>query len=145
VSPGVAKLTAGRPIHVQPFDNRSLESDAGLIAMQSATRTLSARGVSLASGSTPLVLVGAIDQVTATPLIITGPQQVAQWQLDARLTLQLREEGNPKPVAQVTVSESTSYLAATNGDVEGTEVSRRLAVQHLLEQMASDAVDRLAP
>lgn len=125
-----------------PFENRSLETDAAIIASQAAARQLSVRGVRVGSGS-PLTLAGWVENVTAIPLGPTGAQQIGMWRVDARITVELREAGRSEPLARVSVSDSRSFLPGS--DIEATEVSRRLAVHHLLEKLSVTAVDRLNP
>lgn len=138
--PGVAKVTAGRPVQVPPFENHSLEPDAAIIASQAAARQLGVRGVRLSEGA-GLVLTGVIESVNTIPLAPTGPQQISLWRVDARITLELREPGGSKVLARTAVADNQQFLPAS--DIEGTEVSRRLALHHLLERMATNGVDQL--
>lgn len=143
-NPGISRLAANRPVQVPAFDNRSLEAEASTIATAAAAREVAVRGALVTEGEAPLVMTGTIERVTATPLFPGAtPLSMSQWRVDARIVVQLRERGQPKPIAQSAINDGQNYLSG--GDIEATEVSRRLAVQHLLERMATNAVDALAP
>lgn len=139
---GLATVAAGRPVALARFENRSLEADAALLAGRAAARALAARG---ASGAGAAVLSGVVDGVQSTPVGVLGPQNVAVWRTEVRLRLELRDGDRPdaRLLAKSAVVATEDFRSGT--DVEATEVSRRLALQRLVERAVVEALDRLAP
>jgi len=139
---GLAQVAPGRAVRAGPFDNGSFEADAALLAQRAVSRELGVRGAGAGAGDA--VLVGRVDEVRFVPVGVVGTQDVRLWRADVRLSLTLHE-GAPdgRRIASAVVTGSEDYRGLN--DVEGTEVSRRLALSRLLERLAAEGLDRLAP
>ncbi len=139
---GLAQVAPGRAVRTGPFDNLSFEADAALQAQRAVARELAVRGAGAGEGDA--VLAGRVDEVRFVPVGIVGTQDVRMWRVEARLSLTLRE-GTPDGarLASAVVAGGEDYRGYAG--VEATEVSRRLALARLLERLAAEGLDRLAP
>jgi hypothetical protein len=139
---GLTTSAAGRAVVVGPIENRSFEADAALLLQRALGRELGLRGAG--TGRDEAVLVGRVESVQAVPVGVVGPQDVRIWRVDVRASVELREgTSEGRRLAGAVMTGSEDYRAGL--DIEGTEASRRLALQRLLERLAADGLDRLAP
>jgi len=141
----LSNIAAGRPVRVEPFQNRTTEAEAAILAVRSVQRAVAMRsrlGEAVTAVPGELVAEGTVEALTATPVNITGPQSVGLWVMSGRISIELREPQSGKVVARSVVADSEQYVSGA--DIEGTEVSRRLAMSRLMEKLGAMAVDRLA-
>lgn len=138
---GLERAVAGRPVTVEVFENRTVEADAGFIAARAAGRAIAPRLGTPAAGA-PLRLGGTVQTLSSLPVAYDGAGAVSLWRVQARLGLVLRE-ADGAVVASSVVEGAVDTPAGA--DAESTEVSRRLALARLLEQLVDEGLDRLAP
>lgn len=137
-------LVRGRPVRVQPVDNRSATPEAGIVATRAMGRAIARQGaLGAGAGSDAIVLQGTVTRLDVVPAGVSPPQGVPLWRLDGAMAVELRGPSGGERLASGHASGQELFNAGV--DIEATEAARRVAVERLLERLASEAVERLAP
>lgn len=137
VRPGGALPEGVQAVWAPVFANFTAEP--GLeVAYTQALREQLLRAGALGEDSAPVRLEGAVQSVSAGPLVAT-PGRLSSYRVTAVVQLKLTREG--KTLSATTVSGSEDYLPGA--DLLFSEANRQAALKRLAETMMREGYERL--
>lgn len=128
-------------VHVQVFENRSTDAEAGAIFAEALAEALARAGH--VGGADALARVeGTVLSIDSAPAA-TGPdgRGVGIYRIGARLRLALVQGGQTRCVRELDGAEDFLPTA----DLLGIEASRRQALRRLAERLMESAASQLCP